>query len=157
MRLRSVVLPEPRNPVSTVTGIRFSTDKGHLSRSATGENRHATHAKWSREKRRGNRRASAVVRGVYATRPARNPQQRTNRPPRYSQTSLPGRSPDSRAHLIHAGKSPSRVQGRSGFRIRRHSFTVAGAAPGLVLVIEEHAPASRFTRRRSRQYQDQQQ
>src|ERR1700716_261100 len=33
-----------------------------------------------------------------------------------------------------------------GFAV--HSFTVAGAAPGLVL--EEHAPASRFTRRRSR-------
>jgi hypothetical protein len=26
-----------------------------------------------------------------------------------------------------------RPQGHSGFRIRRHSFTVAGAAPGLVL------------------------
>jgi hypothetical protein len=31
--------------------------------------------------------------------------------------------------MIHAGESPSRV-GRSGFQIRRYSFTVAGAVPG---------------------------
>jgi hypothetical protein len=40
--------------------------------------------------------------------------------------------------LNHAGDSPSRVP-RSGFRIRRFSFTVAGAAPGLVPVNDQNA------------------
>ena len=31
--------------------------------------------------------------------------------------------------MFHAGESPSRVR-RSGFQIRRYSFTVAGAVPG---------------------------
>jgi hypothetical protein len=31
--------------------------------------------------------------------------------------------------MVHAGESPSHV-GRSGFQIRRYSFTVAGAVPG---------------------------
>jgi hypothetical protein len=36
--------------------------------------------------------------------------------------------------MSNAGKSPSHVHRRSGFSIRRCSFTVAGAAPGLILV-----------------------
>ena len=77
-------------------------------------------------------------------------QQRTNRPPRRSQTWLPGRSPDSRAHSSCWRIAFPRLDRRSGLRIRRHSFTVAGAAPDLVLVRLKHAPASRFTCRHVR-------
>jgi hypothetical protein len=93
---------------------------------------------------------SKVISGALAQCTDEILQQRTNRPPRRSQTSSPGRSPDSRVHSSCWRTAFPRLDGRSGIRIRRYSFTVAGAAPGLVLVRLKHSPASRFTRRRSR-------
>ena len=47
--------------------------------------------------------------------------------------SLSGRSPGSRAHpMMRANRLPTPVERRSGSSIRRCSFTVAGAVPGLV-------------------------
>jgi hypothetical protein len=85
------------------------------------------------------------MQGIYAAhRP--NQKQRTNRPPRCSPVSrIRPVSGLTSAYEMPANHLPASMT--QWLIDRRYSFTVAGAAPGLVLISEEHAPASRFTRR----------
>src|SRR5258708_18203951 len=111
MRFRSVVLPEPRNPVSTVTGIRFVSVTTDTSRAPP---RAKTPGQPMRNERggirKGYRQREPRVAGPFILSPHRSkPAAMYQSPTATFATSLPGRSPDSRAHLNHAGKSPSRV------------------------------------------------
>ena len=88
------------------------------------------------------------------------PQQCTNRPPRCSQIiRQAGLRTHERTFQMLANRLPTPIEGRSGFEIRRCSFTVAGAAPELLSQRPSdgrrpNAPASRFTRRRSRSHRE---
>jgi len=90
--------------------------------------------------RRKNGRASEAV---AASAPTKTCRQRTDRPPRCSQIPSSGRSPDSRVHLVNAGESPSRVLGTQWQSDSLYTRLPLRGSAGLVL--EEHAPASRFT------------
>src|SRR5882724_5540820 len=110
MRFRSVVLPEPKKPVSTVTGIRLASLTPDTSHDRQGR----THAKSLRTVRkdrgRGNRLKDTAVAGL-SCRPHRPKSQATHRSPTamFASLQVSGRSPDSRAHENHAGESPSHV------------------------------------------------
>src|SRR5882762_7874639 len=138
MRFRSVVLPEPKKPVNTVTGIRFASLTTNASRAEDLRGEIAV-----RERR---------LQEGFVPHPQRSKPVATHQSPAAMFADLAVRPVSG---LTSAFEECWRIAFprlmTQWLSVRRYSFTVAGAAPGLVLVKRlKHAPASRFTCRHSR-------